>query len=353
MFQNVAGRVRTGMSDLVQSVPHTGTAAGGPELPSPRGPLSAAIVRALREDRPLDRVDAAGADPWGDDLQVALTVCQELHYRGWRDVDAAREWDPALVAARVALEDRFLAAVDEACVQPGASVAAELTKLLRAGGGDGVAGHLETDGSPREFADYFAARSIYHLKEGDPHAWVIPRLPAAAKAPFVAVEFDEFGGGHPDRVHQELYARLLTDFGLDPGYLAYLDAAPAVVLAPVTLMTALGLRRARRGAVVGHFAATEITSSPGSARLLAGLRRLDAPESVRLFYREHVEADAVHEIVVRDDVIGGLLAAEPGLEADVVAGIRAFLLVEDRLEAAFLDAWRAGETLMGSSAPPA
>lgn len=327
-----------------------------PALPTPRGPISAAIVHALRSGDPLAADphggEVAAADPWGDDLQLALTVCQELHYGGWRGVDAAREWDPGVVALRVALEDRFLAVVDEGG-GPGGSVAEELAALLRGGGDEGASAYLESRGSRREYADYFAARSIYHLKEGDPHAWVIPRLPAAAKAPFVAVEFDEFGGGRPTRVHQELYRRLLTDFGLDPHYLAYLDAAPAVVLAPVTLMTALGLRRARRGAVVGHFAATEITSSPGSARLLAGLRRLGAPESVCLFYREHVEADAVHEIVVRDDVIGGLLAVEPELAADVVAGIRAFLLVEDRLDAAFRRAWEAGGTLMGVSAAAA
>ena len=52
-------------------------------------------------------------------------------------------------------------------------------------------------------------RSIYHHKEADPHAWVIPRLRGTAKAALVAVEFDEFGGGHADRMHSQLYADLL------------------------------------------------------------------------------------------------------------------------------------------------
>lgn len=336
---------------MLTDEPNAAAAFREPPLPAPRGPISEAVVRALHRGSALGDVDVEQADPWGEDLQMALTVCQELHYRGWRGVDARREWDPDLIGVRVAAEDRFLAAVDAAGVEaagdgPEQSVDDALTALLRSDGEGGVSAYLRDRGTEREFADYFAARSIYHLKEADPHAWVIPRLRPAAKAPFVAIEFDEFGGGRPERVHQELFARLLAEFGMDDGYLGYLDAAPAAVLAPVTLMTALGLRRARRGAVVGHFAATEVTSSPGSARLLAGLERIGAPAAVRLFYREHVEADAVHEQVVRGQVLGGLLDAEPELEADVVAGIRAFLLVEDRLEAEFRRAWEAGETLM-------
>ena len=58
-------------------------------------------------------------------------------------------------------------------------------------------------------------RSLYHLKEGDPHAWAIPRLMGTAKAAFVAVEFDEYGAGQGPRLHQQLFADLLTAAGLD------------------------------------------------------------------------------------------------------------------------------------------
>src|SRR5690606_11768159 len=52
-------------------------------------------------------------------------------------------------------------------------------------------------------------------------------------------------------------------------------------------------------------------------------------------------ADAVHEQVLRHDVIGGLLEDEPELAADVVFGVQATGLLEDRLAAHLLDAWRA------------
>ena len=159
--------------------------------------------------------------------------------------------------------------------------------------------------------EYAAQRSLYHLKEADPHAWVLPRLWGRAKAGMAAVEFDEFGGGRADRVHARLFADLMTDLGLDTTYGRYLDEGTAEALATVNLMSLLGLHRALRGALVGHFAAVEITSSPASRRLAEAMRRTGAGPAAEHFYDEHVEADAVHEQVVRHDVIGGLLAEEP------------------------------------------
>ena len=96
-------------------------------------------------------------------------------------------------------------------------------------------------------------------------------------------------------------------------------------------MSLFGLHRWLRGAAIGHFAATEITSPPGSRRMVQALQRLDAPPACIAFYGEHVEADAVHEQVVRHDVVGDLVAREPNLDRDVVFGIRAHAVVENRL----------------------
>ncbi len=93
-----------------------------------------------------------------------------------------------------------------------------------------------------------------------------PRLTGLAKAAFVAIEFDEFGGGRSDHVHQQLFfADLMVAAGLDASYLGYIDAVPTESLAVVNLMSLFGLHRAYRGAAIGHFASTEITSSPGVA----------------------------------------------------------------------------------------
>ena len=131
---------------------------------------------------------------------------------------------------------------------------------------------------------------------------------------------------------------------LNPAYLGYIGAVPAEALAVVNLMSLFGLHRAYRGAVVGHFAATEITSSPGSRRILDALTRMEAPQPCRAFYAEHVSADAVHEQIVRTDVVGDLIDREPALERDVVFGIRAFEALEDRLADHLLRCWVVGDS---------
>ncbi|MFF4255741.1 iron-containing redox enzyme family protein [Streptomyces sp. NPDC001663] len=317
----------------------------GPRLPSPRGRISAAVKDRLLGAGPLPRPeDVAGADAYGDDLQLALYLCYELHYRGFAGVAADHEWDPDLLRTRAALEHRFLVALraDTPVHDTVEDALAEL--LVEPVGGTGVTHFLCAEGELWQLREYAAQRSLYHLKEADPHAWVLPRLAGRAKAAMAAVEFDEYGGGRPDRLHARLFADLMTDLGLDATYGRYLDAATAEVLATVNLMSLFGLHRALRGALVGHFAAVEITSSPGSRRLAEAMRRTGAGPAAEHFYDEHVEADAVHEQVVRHDVIGGLLAEQPHLAPDVVFGIDATGHLEDRFAAFLLSAWRAGRS---------
>jgi hypothetical protein len=323
-----------------------------PTLPEAGGPLSFAVIDhlACRPPRRYYTPVAApvgDSDPLGRDLQLALAVCYELHYRGFANVDSRWEWDPGVLQLRGRLEEAFLTAVKEGIGSIGqsASAADEMEELsVEPVDGGGPSHHLRDRGTWEQMREYFVQRSPYHLKEGDPHAWAIPRLSGTAKAAFVAVEFDEFGGGRGDQVHQKLYADLMAAAGLNPSYLHYLDDVPAEALAAVNLMSLFGLHRDLRGAAIGHFAATEITSSPGSRRLVDALVRMNAPEPCIRFYREHVEADAVHEQVVRTDVVGKLVEQEPHLESDVVFGIRAFNLVEDRLANHLMTCWQAGQS---------
>jgi hypothetical protein len=313
----------------------------GPELPRERGELSAAIIRYLGGETALPGSQAVQrADPYGDDLQLALYVTYELHYRGFAGVDAALEWDPALLGVRSLLECRFLDALraDATCHETVEDALAEL--LVEPVNGTGVSHFLQDEGELWQVREYAAQRSLYHLKEADPHAWVLPRLWGRAKAGMAAVEFDEFGGGRAERVHAQLFADLMTDLGLDTTYGHYVNAGSAQVLATVNLMSLFGLHRALRGSLVGHFAAVEITSSPGSRRLAAAMNRTGAGPAAEFFYNEHVEADAVHEQVVRREVIAGLLKEEPRLEADIAFGIDATEYLESRLADCLLAAWR-------------
>lgn len=283
-------------------------------------------------------------DPTSRDVQLTLLICYELHYRGFEGVVDAWEWDPDLLRLRATLESAFLDYVREH-VEPGDDATAEMDALsIEASSGTGPSWFLRDEGSWEQMREYFVHRSIYHLKEADPHAWAIPRLTGQAKASYVAVEFDEYGGGKGDRLHQHLWAESMVAAELDASYLGYVDRVPAQTLAWVNLMSLFGLHRSLRGATVGHLAATEITSSPGSQRYVQGLRRLKAPEACVAFYAEHVEADAVHEQVLRHDVVGSLLRDEPALEADVVFGMRALDFVENELADHLMARWSAGQS---------
>jgi hypothetical protein len=324
-----------------------------PELPRARGPLSGRVLALLRGE-PAGPLDVEGADPYGDDLQLALYCCYETHYRGFAGVDDELEWDPALLGARGACERLFLAAL-RADVEPGDDVGAEVDGLLveRVGPGSetGVSHHLLRRGELWQVREYLAHRSLYHLKEADPQAWVIPRLVGPPKAALVAVEYDEYGGGRPERMHARMFADMLAWFGLDHDYGAYLDAAPAATLAEVNLMSLFGLHRSLRGALVGQFAVVELTSSPGSDRLVRAMRRLGLDPAASAFYDEHVEADAVHEQLIRTGVLGPLLEAEPGLAADVVFGMRAALLLDTWSGQRVLECWNRGESSLRTPLP--
>jgi hypothetical protein len=319
----------------------------GPQLPTPRGPLSTAVTAYLRGTGPLPRPTEAGAaDPYGDDLQLALYLCYELHYRGFAGVPADTEWDPDLLRVRAALEHRFLSALRADSPAHDSLDEALAALLVEPAEGTGLSHFLCSQGELWQLREYAALRSLYHLKEADPHAWVLPRLWGRAKAAMAAVEYDEFGGGRAERVHARLFADLMTDLGLDTAYGRHLDAAPAEMLAVVNLMSLFGLHRELRGALVGHFAEVEITSSPGSRRLAEAMRRTGAGPAAEFFYDEHVEADAVHEQVVRHEVIGGLLAEEPELAPDIAFGIDATEYLEGRLAGRLLGDWRAGRSAL-------
>jgi hypothetical protein len=311
-----------------------------------RGPLSEEVISVLRRPagsvRPPIRAD--DIDPFGDDLQLALHLCYELHYQGLPGVDPDWEWDPDLLRLRASLERPFEDAL-RANVPGGDDVVTEIAELLvEHVPGSGLSHFFRDEGEWWQLREFFVHRSIYHLKEADPHAWVIPRLRGRAKAALVAVEFDEYGGGRPELVHAQLFADLLDAAGLSADYLHYLDDVPACSLATVNMMSLFGLHRRLRGALVGHFAAAEISTGPSAQRMEQALSRLDAPEACRFFYTEHIEADAVHEQVLRRDVIGDLLAHEPELAADMVFGVQATELLERHLADHLLKAWRDGRS---------
>lgn len=329
------------------------------ELPS-AGPICDLVVGMLSAPRgdptlsvgPAEeaaRLAALIEDPLcDDDLQLALYLCFELHYRSFPDVDPAWEWDPTLLAVREVLEGAFFDALDvevssEETVDP-ERVGELLFQIEAEDDGVSLSRRLEIEADVEEFREFVIHRSFYQLKESDPHSWAIPRLVGPAKTALLEVQADEYGGGRPERMHSRLFAKTMRALGLDDRENAYLALAPGETLATVNLMSAVGLRRGRRGAIVGHLAMFEMTSSLPNRRYGNGLRRLGFDAAATDFYDEHVEADAVHENIAAYDLAGGLARQEPELAADILYGARALLFLEDRLGRRLLEAWNEGRT---------
>lgn len=328
------------------AIPTTSRPAAEQALPQARGPLSTALREVLAGDAPAAALprSAADADPYGDDLQLALHLAYELHYRPTAGVDPELEWEPEVLRFRRELERPFLAALRQE-VDASDDVEAVLEPLLvTTSRGTGPSWHLAAEGDLAQLREYVAHRSIYHLKEADPQSWVVPRLDGEAKAAFVSVQHDEYGAGHGERMHAALFARMMLELELDDAYGAYVDAVPAATLAPVNFMSLTGLHRSLLGAAVGHFVMVEVTSSPGSRRLSSAFARLAAGQAGARFYDEHVEADAVHEQILRRGLLGDLLSRHPELAPDVAFGIRASLLLEERFGDHLLSTWAAGGT---------
>jgi hypothetical protein len=331
------------------------------KLPQPRGPVSEELFDALRRPRhelPADLAKslATDADPLRDeDLQLTLFACYELHYRGWDDVDDRWEWDPSLLALRGTAEDIFTAGL-RTLVGPVPTAGPDgvpraLADLVAADDSPPLARFLEREATIDQFREFLAHRSVYHLREADPHTWAIPRLAGAAKAALVEIQIDEYGGGQPHRMHAELFRTTMACLDLDDSYAAHVDVVPAVTLASNNLMSLFGLHRRRRGAVLGHLAAYEMTSSLPNRRYGNGLRRLGGTAAATRFFDEHVEADAVHEQIAAHDMCGSFCADQPEQASTVLFGAASALAVDRLFAGHLLTSWEAGVSSLRAGAP--
>jgi Iron-containing redox enzyme len=323
----------------------------GIALPAVRGPLTAALYALLLgEGEPAWEAPLAFAGPSAlddDDLHMALYLCYELHYAGLAGVDDRMEWNPAVLSFRGALEAEFATALDELVGEEAPvddEVGAELQRLVRTDPGPPLSRYAETSATRGQLLEHVVHRSAYQLKEADPHSWAIPRLRGKAKAALVEIQYDEYGAGADERMHSALFAGTMRALGLDARYGAYLGHLPGVTLATVNLMSYFGLHRRLRGALTGHLAVFEMTSSVPNRRYGNGFRRLGYGPEVTGFYDEHVEADAVHESIAAWDLANALAVAEPGLAPDILFGARALLALEGRWGQRLLSCWIGGET---------
>lgn len=318
-------------------------------LPPARGALSEHVISSIASPvRPIPLHPEVVADDGltDDDLQLALYLCYELHYTAIDGVDPRWEWEPSLLSFRRELEETF---EKELFVRvppraDGMSIPDELRSLAATDGAISLSKQLEREPSRQHFEEFVIHRSAYQLKEADPHSWVLPRLGGRAKAALVEIQADEYGGGDADGMHAVLFKGVMEALGLDAGYGAYVGRIPGITLAGVNLMSMFGLHRRWRGAIVGHLALFEMSSTDPNRRYGNAMRALGFDGKATKFYDEHVEADAVHEAIATHDLAGGLAADEPDVAGDISFGARSLAYLEDLWAQHVIKAWSEGRS---------
>jgi hypothetical protein len=339
------------------------------ETLSARGPVSERLLAALSgttepEGAGLGGFEALVSGALGrspdllvdEDLQLTLFLLYRLHYDGVVPGDEEWEWHPDILAARVVLEHGFEAALRASVPQPPLpaatrdDVARALFTLTGQEHNPGLALFVARAASRQQAVELLVHRAVYALGEADPYAWGIPRLAGRSKSALSDILAQEYGDERVERMHSVLFAAALRAAGLDGEYDASIDAVPAVTLASLNAISMFGLNRRLRGALVGHLAAFEVTSTIPSRLYSDGFQRLGFDDSVARYFDVHVDAGFAREQSACRDLAGSLAEDDPGSVADIMFGASVFLSLDDRLSAHLLSNWATGHSSLRSDA---
>ena len=250
------------------------------------------------------------------------------------------EWHPPLLGVRRRLEATFEAELRARFAPPAVEddFAEAFFSYVADYDGPSLAAHVQRRCDREQVLELLRWRSVYHLKESDATAWVVPRLPTRPKAalwscsststvPATRTGCTPTSSRSDVRRRAERRVRRLR------------RRRPVEILEQNNAMSLFGLHRRLRGAALGHLAAFEATSSMPARRISQGLARLGMPQELVAYYDEHVLADAAHEQQAVRDICGALLEDEPGLTDDVFLGAFAAMDLEARVAHRALAEW--------------
>lgn len=108
--------------------------------------------------------------------------------------DAARHPRGARAEVRAAAARAVRVPHDLPTGSDGASVARALFDLTARDSGPSLSAHVGRHATDDQLHELLVHRSIYQLKEADPHTWAVPRLSGRPKAALVEIQADEYGG---------------------------------------------------------------------------------------------------------------------------------------------------------------
>ena len=145
--------------------------------------------------------------------------------------------------------------------------------------------------------------------------------------------WDEMGRGRPDDVHTGLHHRMVRALGVEA---VPRDEQPIEALERAALGSTLATNRWLQPEMVGALGLIELQAGPRCRKVIAGLKRVDAPADALPFYEEHAVADPRHGKDWLDKVVAPL-AEELHWGERIVRGARWRSIVNARFFDAMAD----------------
>ena len=319
------------------------------QLPLERGPISRHVIETLAgADDGATHRDRARPGMLADaDVQLALWILYELHYRGFDGRARRPRVGPRACSACGARSSvRFEHELRGAARRPligcpaRATSADQLVALVDADDGPSLGDLPAARASREQVLDFLRERSVQQLKESDPQSFVLPRLDGAAKVGPRRAAVRRVRRRPSRTAARHAVRRRPRGRRARPDLRrVHRRGLRAVSLACANVMSMFGLNRRLRGAAMGHLAAFEATSSVPSRKIAAGIERVGLPDAVAAYFHEHVEADAVHEQVAIQRHLRRLVADEPALRDDVLFGAAGCLHLAALSGGELLDRW--------------
>lgn len=185
---------------------------------------------------------------------------------------------------------------------------------------------IENDASLEQMRWFLKQEAAAEAGFEDLLAYTQVKLPIRAKLECARNYWDEMGHGNESAAHGRLLERMVRDLGLQPA----INTTVWQSLALSNTMIGLALNRRYAFQAIGALGIIELTT-PGRVRKIAsGMRRLGLDGRTRAYYDLHAVMDASHSRGWIREIVGPLIAADPGCKRHIAEGALMRLVGSER-----------------------
>lgn len=159
---------------------------------------------------------------------------------------------------------------------------------------------LAEEATREQFTAVVTDFAVDGLVESQSHLGIIRRLPARARTTVLRVLIDEFGCGHDEQEHAQLYAALVRELGLPTDLDYYVARAPDECFAYVNLFHWFADRAPEPEYFLGGYAYFESSVRYAFQCYARASERLGIVN--RKYYTEHLYIDSFHSKQMRGSI---------------------------------------------------